>query len=109
MPVIDVDFAEADVAPRLFHGIDHFLGLGRGVQPVGGKRDHEEFRLRLRKGLDQGSAAFLGSQVEIVRALGDVQIRIGVEALDEFFPLVEEIAFDLEIRREIELEGGVLL
>ena len=47
-------------------------------------------------------AAMIGRQIEIIHRAGDVEIGIGVEAVDEGHALVMQIGFDLEIRRELE-------
>jgi hypothetical protein len=44
----------------------------------------------------------LGREIEIIHRAGDVEIGIGVEAVDEGRALVVQIALDLEIRVEAE-------
>ena len=46
-----------------------------------------------------------GGDVKVVHRLGDVQVSVGVKAIDELTAAVPEIAFDFEIDREVEAKG----
>ncbi len=71
--------------------------LGGRIEPVGGEGEHAEAHVargRERLGED---AAVAGREVEIVDRAGDVEVGVGVEAVDEARPLVAQIALDLEV------------
>ena len=74
-------------------------------QPVGGERDHAEARRRILEGVGDHPVV-VGSEVEIVHRAREIEIGIGVEALDERDALVAQIGFDLEIR--VERKGRIL-
>ena len=48
-------------------------------------------------------------QIEIVHRAGDVEIAVGVEAVDEAHALMAQIALDLEIRVKAEGETVAVL
>ena len=66
-----------------------------------GEGDDAEARLRAAEGVGQ-HAAMVGGEVEIVHRPGDVEIGVGVEAVDEARALVAQIALDLEVGVEAE-------
>ena len=42
-----------------------------------------------------------GRQIEVVESLGDVEVRVGVEAAREHLALVAKVALDLEVEAQI--------
>ena len=70
-------------------------------QPVAGERHHAEPGLDAAKRLRQ-HAIMVGGDVEIVHRPRQIEIAVGVEALDKGRALVAQIALDLEIRVERE-------
>ena len=74
-------------------------------QPVRGERHHAEPGLDAAKRLRQ-HAVMVGGDVEIVHRPRQIEIAVGVEALDKGRALVAQIALDLEIR--VEREGRQL-
>ena len=56
------------------------------------------------EGVGEQPAMLLG-QIEIVHRAGDVEIGVGVEAIDEADPLVAQIALHLEVGVEAEALG----
>ena len=77
---LGLDFTETHIAPVFFKGFHDISGLVGRVKPVRGEGDHQEFGPRLGTGLDRRPVPVLLAQVEVVRRLGDVQKRIGIEA-----------------------------
>ena len=68
-------------------------------QPVAGERHHAEPGLDAAKRLRQ-HAVMIGGDVEIVHRPRQIEIAVGVEALDKGRALIAQIALDLEIRVE---------
>jgi hypothetical protein len=83
-------------APAAFERMHDGARIRRREQPVGGEGDHAEAGLGPPEGLGQ-HAAVVGREVEIVHGARDVEIRVGVEALDEGDALVAQVALDLEL------------
>ena len=75
-------------------GLDDFFRLRAGVEPVGCKADDQKIGHHVGEGVVQGTVVFL--QIEIIDRLGDIQIGIGVKAVDELGSLVVQIGFDHE-------------
>src|SRR5215467_3204953 len=65
-------------------------------QPVGRERYHTEAGRRALEGVGE-NAVVIRSDVEIVHRTGEIEIGIGVEALDERDALVAQIALHLEV------------
>src|SRR5450432_3448903 len=76
--VVGFEIATGDVESAAAQHAYDFLGLIAGVEPVRGKADHEETRIVGGEGGLQRACA--AGEVEVVLGLGDVKIRIGVEA-----------------------------
>ena len=101
VPVIGLDLRERHPRAR---GIErmHQRARFRGrEQPVAGERHHAE------PGLDAAErprqhAVMVGGDVEIVHRPRQIEIAVGVEALDKGRALVAQIALDLEIGVERE-------
>src|SRR5262245_31956909 len=74
--------------------------LGR-KQPVGRERDETEARLGAAEGVGE-HAVMIRSDIEIVHGACDVEIRVGVEAIDEAQSLVAQITLYLEVGVEAE-------
>ncbi len=68
----------------------------------------QELGLRAAEGVRE-LAAVLGLEVEIVHGARDVEIAVGVEAIDEGRALVAQVALDLEIGVERERAGLAVL
>ena len=68
---------------------------------VAGERNDAETSLRAAKSFGE-DAAIIRGEIEIVHRARDVEIGIGVEAIDERHALMAQIGFDLEIRAEAE-------
>ena len=71
-------------------------------QPVAGERHHAEPGLDAAKRLRQ-HAVMIGGDIEIVHRPRQIEIAVGVEALDKGRALITQIALDLEIG--VEREG----
>ena len=104
MPVRTVDLGVLGVDPSSQDG-DDLLLLVRRVEDVGADTD------------DQGGDPDSGerfskpapppSQVEEVERPGEVEVGVGVEAIDELFPLVVQVTLDLELGGErVDLDRG---
>ncbi len=70
-------------------------------QPVAGERHDAEPRLDAAEGLRQ-HAVMVGGDVEIVHRARQIEIAVGIEALDKGRALIAQIALDLEIGVERE-------
>ena len=105
MAVVGLQFHVGHVAIARAQGAHQFLRLVAGVEPVRTEADHQEARLRLLQGGGQRSVAV--GQVEIVHRLGDVEVRVGVEAVDELAAAIAQVALHFEIH--VEAEAEVLL
>ena len=96
MPVFGGDLDKADIRRHRVQRMHHLAAFRGREQPVAGERDHAKARARAGKGAGQ-RALVLGRKVEIIHRPGDVEIGIGVEAVDKGAALVPQIALDLEI------------
>ena len=108
MTLVGFDLHEADIgrlAGQRHHQIARIL---RREQPVAGKGDDAEAYLRAGEGLGQ-IAVVVGGEIEIIHRARDVEIRIGVKAVDEGIALMTQIAFDLEIGLKPIGEGAAVL
>ena len=101
MALVGLDLDEADVGGHRVQRLHDLAALARGVEPVAGEGDHAEARLGALEGVGQ-HVAVLGREVEIVHRAGDVEVAVGVEAVDEGRALVAQIALDLEVGVEAE-------
>src|ERR1035437_5916550 len=81
VPVIGFELDVSYVAiarPQRAHDL---LRLVTGVEPVRAEADHQEPRLPpLERGRQRAEAV---GEIEIIHGLGDVEVRVGVEAVDE--------------------------
>ena len=80
--------------------------LGGGEEPVAGEADDEGRSCDGGEGGLEGGGA--GGEVEGVESAGDIEVAVGVEAVDEAAALVAQVALDLETHVEgVEAGGGV--
>ena len=105
MAAVGLDLDEGDAGAGGVEGAHHRLALGRREQPVRGEGGDAEPGLRAEEGVGE-PPAMLGGEVEIVHRPRQVEIRVGVEAVDEGRALVAQIGFDLEIG--VEAEGRLV-
>ncbi len=70
--------------------------FGGGLKPIRREGDKAEPALHPGKGPRQIAAMRFG-QIEIIHGAGDIEIGVGIEALDEAEALVAQIGLDLEI------------
>ena len=77
-------------------------------QPVAGERHHAEPRLDAAKRLRQ-HAVMVAGDIEIVHRPRQIEIAVGIEALDKGRALVAQIALDLEIGVERERRQFAIL
>ena len=78
--------------------------LGGGEEPVAGEADHEGASFHGGEGGFEGAGAL--GEIELVEGASDVEIGVGVEAVDEALALVAEVAFDFELHVKGTLCGG---
>ena len=75
-------------------------------EPVAGETDDQ------RLGFDSGEGLFERAvrvgEVELVEGARDVEIRVGVEAVDERLALVPQVALDFELEVEVRRSGSGL-
>ena len=108
-----VAVARLDLAVRHRHLVAHQRGgqplrLDAREEPVARERDDQERRLDRLEGLDE-VARRMGGDVEVVGCAGDVEVTVGVEALDEALALMFEVALDREVVVEVEVVGVLVL
>ena len=108
MALVGLHLDEADVGRHRVQRVHDLAALARGIEPVAGERHHAEARLGALEGIGQ-HVAVLGRQVEVVDGAGDVEIAVGIEAVDERRALVAQIALDLEVGVERKALGGQIL
>ena len=75
--------------------------IPRREQPVRSERDDAEARLGAAESIRE-HAVIVGSEIEIVHRARQIEIAVGIEALDERRALITQIALDLEIGVEPE-------
>src|SRR5258708_4073817 len=88
--------------------MDDLPVLARREKPVAGEGDQAEARRRTAKGVGQHAAMGAG-QVEVIHGTRDVEVAVGVEAVDEARALVPEVALDLEVGVEAEAQRIAIL
>src|SRR5919106_5156623 len=93
---IGLDLAERDVGRHRVQRAHQIAALGGRKQPVGAERDHAKAGARAAKRLGE-HAALRSRQVEIVHRARDVEIGVGIEAVDETDALMAQVALDLEV------------
>ena len=97
------DLRVRHVAPVVDERLDDLARARRREAPVGRERDDQK---PARGGRERAREIAAGRRrrIEIVERLGDAQIGVRVVVLGELLALVAQIRFDLEFRRERELE-----
>ncbi len=108
MTLVALDLHEGDRGGGRVQGVHDGAGFGGREQPVGGEGHHAEPGLRALEGVGE-HAAPVGGEVEIVHRPGEVEVGVGVEALDEAEALVAQVALDLEVGVEREGRGRAAL
>jgi hypothetical protein len=83
--------------------MDDHARFGGGIEPVGVEAHDAEARAAAAKRIGE-QPAMLFRQIEIIGRARDVEIGIGVVAIDEADALVPQIAFHLEIGIEAEAD-----
>ena len=101
MALVGDDLRERDARAAGIERMHDGARIGGREQPVRGERDHAEARRRVLEGVGE-DAAVVARDVEIVHRAREIEIGIGVEALDEGDALVAQIALDLEVGIERE-------
>ena len=96
------------LAPAAFSACATRLFSGVGNSQSRGERNDAEARLGAAEGLGQHAAVF-GREIEIVHRPRHVEIRIGIETIDEAHALMPQIEFDLEIGVEAERQPFAVL
>src|SRR5215469_14009365 len=99
------DLGEGDARPAGIEGMHDGARIGGREQPVRGERNHAEAGRGFLEGICQ-HAVEIRRQIEIVHGAGEIEIRVGVEALHEADTLVAQIALDLEVG--VEREGRIV-
>jgi len=98
---VGFDFHKADIGGRRIQCVGNGFVLRRREQPVAGKGDDAEACLAAAERPGQ-NPVIVRREIEIIHRAGDVEVRIGVEPVDEGQPLMAQIAFDLKIGAEAE-------
>ena len=80
--VVGLDLDEGDRGSSGVERMDDLTALGGREQPVRGEGDEAEPCPRVAEGRAE-RAAIIGREVEIIHRPGDVEIGVGVEAIDE--------------------------
>ena len=84
-----------DVAVAATQSAHHVQRLVARIQPVRREADHQESRLHA---IERGAQRWTpGGEIEIIHGLGDVEVRIRVEAVDELTAPVTQVAFHFEL------------
>src|SRR6185437_7646410 len=94
--LVGLDLNEADIRRDRVERVNDGAALPRRIEPVAGERDQTEPRRRAAERISEG-AVMLRRKVEIIAGAGDVEIRVGVEAVDENVALMAQIALDLKV------------
>ena len=90
----------AGVSPELEQGFDDFAVFFRGEKPVGGEPNREDPGTYILKSFCQ--VIFLPIEVEGVECFGEMEVCVGIKAVDKAASLVAKVAFNLELHvREI--------
>ena len=105
MAALGLELDEADIGGDRVQRVHDLPALLGREQPVAGERDQAEPRLGALEGVGQ-HAAMVRGQIEIIHGAGDVEIGVGVEAVDEAQALMAQIALHLEIG--VEAEGDLV-
>ena len=90
-----------------FAGAEESLGdlavLLGWEKPIAGEADDQRLGEHGREGLLEGAVGVV--EVELVEGARDVEIRVGVEAVDERLALVPQVALDFELEVEVRRSG----
>ena len=105
MAAIGLDFDEADARRGRIEGAHHRFVLGGREEPVGREGDDAEAGPGAAEGVGE-PPLIVGGEVETIHRPRQVEIRVGVEAVDEDDTLVAEIGIDLEVG--VETEGRLV-
>ena len=101
MAAVGLDLGERHPRARRVERMHQRARFRGREQPVAGERHHAEAGLDAAKRLRQ-HAVMVGGDVEIIHRPRQIEIAVGVEALDKGRALVAQIALDLEIGVERE-------
>src|SRR5882724_9522757 len=96
MASVSFDFRERYPRARSVERVHQRARFRGREQPVGGERHHAEPGLDAAERLCQ-DAAMVGGNIEIIHRPRQIEIGVGIEALDERRTLIAQIALDLEI------------
>ena len=105
MTVFGLELDETDIGGNRIQRVHDLAALLGGKQPVAGEGDEAEARLGAGESIGEHPAV-IGGEIEIVHGAGDVEIGVGVEAVDEAQALMAQIALHLKIG--IEAEGDLV-
>ncbi len=101
VPLVGDDLGERDARAAGIERMHDGARIRGRKQPVRGERDHAEARRRPLEGIGEHAVA-VRREIEIVHRAGQIEIGVGIEALDEADALVAQIALHLEIGIERE-------
>ena len=93
------DFGKRHPRARGVERMHDGAGFRGWEQPVAGERNHTEPGLRALESIGQ-HATGIRRHIEVIHGPRQIEIRIGVKAVDERRALVAQIGFHLEIRVE---------
>src|ERR1700722_8033190 len=96
MALVGRDLGERDAGAGGIERMNDGAGFRGREQPVAGERDHAKPRRRAAKRVRRHAIA-VGGEIEIVHRARQIEIGIGVKALDESDALVPQIGLDLKI------------
>src|SRR6185437_3137390 len=93
------DLREGNARAGGVERMDDGARIRRREQPVRRERNHAETRRRALEAFGQ-HAVVIGGKIEIVHRAREIEIGVGVEALDERDALMAQVGFHFEIRIE---------
>src|SRR5579872_3813043 len=100
MAVIGGELTIRDIAVATAEGADDFERLVAGIEPIGRKTNDEEARLHVLQSFAERGAAV--AEIEVIHRFSDIEVRVGIKAIDELRAPVAEVTFYLEVDGKIE-------
>src|SRR5450432_2893881 len=76
-------------------GLHEFTSLPCGIQPIARKRDDQELRLNVPQ--RRLNRLITTAHIKIIKRFGNVQITVGIKALNELLALVFQVTFDSKL------------
>ncbi len=99
MSAIGGDFNEADIGSNRIERANDLTAVGGWEEPVAGERHHTKTGARFFEGFDE-VIVIIGGEIEIIHSAGDVEVAVGIEAIDKAHALVAQIRFNAKISIE---------